>query len=92
MLIYGTDTLSVVNASPFLFTDSESEAIAYFARHPELLFSLHPRRFLISKERQLGPLGEVPEAYSVPISPRRTVQRCLRSRLRAAPVAFDLGG
>ena len=44
-VIYGPSTLSTINATPFLFTDVESEAIAYFAKHPELLFSLHPRRF-----------------------------------------------
>jgi restriction system protein len=44
-VLYGPSTLSVLNANSFLFTDIESEAIAYFSRHPELLFSLHPRRF-----------------------------------------------
>lgn len=44
-ILYEPSTLAVVNANPFLFTDIESEALAYFARNPELLFSLHPRRF-----------------------------------------------
>ncbi|MCB1894406.1 MAG: restriction endonuclease [Rhodocyclaceae bacterium] len=44
-VLYGPSTLSTINSAPFLFTDIESEAISYFAKHPELLFSLHPRRF-----------------------------------------------
>lgn len=44
-VLYGPSTLSTINSKPFIFTDIESEAIAYFAKHPELLFSLHPRRF-----------------------------------------------
>lgn len=44
-ILYGPSTLSIANATPFLFTDIESEVIAYFSKHPELLFSLHSRRF-----------------------------------------------
>lgn len=47
---------------------------------------------LISNERQPSPLGEVLEAYSVPVSPRRTVLWCLRSRSSATPLGFALVG
>jgi restriction system protein len=43
--LYSPSTLQLVDVSAFLFTGVEREVLQYFARHPELLFSLRPRKF-----------------------------------------------
>ena len=43
--LYTPSPLAIVSASSFLFTDIEQEVLAYFGRHPEMLFSVPPRRF-----------------------------------------------
>jgi len=44
----------------------------------------------IGNERQPLSLAELPAAYSLAISPPRTVRGCLSGRLRTAPAGFDL--
>ncbi len=44
-ILYDASPFSKINSIPLVFQDIELEAIAYFSKHPELLFSLHPRRF-----------------------------------------------
>lgn len=43
--LYQPARFGLAVASPFLFTDVEREVLAYFGRHPELLYSLPPRKF-----------------------------------------------
>ncbi len=43
--LYSASTLQLAQANPFIYTDIETEVLAYFGRHPELLHSLPPRKF-----------------------------------------------
>lgn len=43
--LYKQSKLGIAVSSPFLFTNIESEVLAYFGRHPELMYSLSPRKF-----------------------------------------------
>ncbi|MBN8283565.1 MAG: restriction endonuclease [Zoogloea sp.] len=43
--LYSASTLQLASAHPFIYTDIETEILAYFGRHPELLYSLPPRKF-----------------------------------------------
>lgn len=43
--LYEPSKLSLAVASPILFSSLELEVLAYFGRHPELLYSLPPRKF-----------------------------------------------
>ena len=43
--LYEPTKFGLAVASPFLFTNIEHEVLAYFGRHPELLYSLPPRKF-----------------------------------------------
>ena len=43
--LYKPSNLSIAVASPILFANIEIEILAYFGRHPELLYSLPPRKF-----------------------------------------------
>jgi restriction system protein len=55
--LYEPSKFGLAIASPFLFKSVEREILAYFGRHPELLFSLPPRKFeelIASVFRQSG--------------------------------------
>lgn len=43
--LYQPSQFGVAVSSPFLFKEVEREVLAYFGRHPELLYSLPPRKF-----------------------------------------------
>jgi restriction system protein len=43
--LYQQSKFGLAVAAPILFTNIELEILAYFGRHPELLFSLPPRKF-----------------------------------------------
>lgn len=43
--LYQQSKFGLAVASPILFTGIELEVLAYFGRHPELLYSLPPRKF-----------------------------------------------
>lgn len=43
--LYTSSKLQLASAHPFIYTEIETEILAYFGRHPELLYSLPPRKF-----------------------------------------------
>lgn len=43
--LYDSAKFSLAIATPFLFQNIEIEVLAYFGRHPQLLYSLPPRKF-----------------------------------------------
>ena len=44
-VLYAPSKFSLAVCSPILFASIEIEVLAYFGRHPELLYSLPPRKF-----------------------------------------------
>ncbi len=44
-ILYEKSKFALAVASPILFSSIETEVLAYFGRHPELLYSLPPRKF-----------------------------------------------
>ena len=43
--LYTPPPISDLLTTNFLFTDTQAEVIKYFSKHPEMLFSLPPRKF-----------------------------------------------
>lgn len=43
--LYSASKLQLASAHPFIYTEIETEILAYFGRYPELLYSLPPRKF-----------------------------------------------